>query len=403
MGDRRKLKQMAANLLLSLGGVGFGIIVMEIGLRIAGISYPSFYQVDPYRGHALISNYSAQWTHEGNGHVSLNQDSLRDKDHDLVKPSNTYRIAILGDSFSEAIQVNAEETFWAILAENLSACAALTGKKIEVINFGVGDYGTAQELMTLKHEVWKYKPDLVLLEIFTGNDLVNNSKALSPSDRFAPFLVKKQGKFVWDMSFQDSDTYRRRGSQFRQALFWLINHSRVLQVINEAKRAITTHQPLVGSASNSSKDDKTAIIPALDFDVNLYREPQEQNWQEAWEITEALLKEMNQEVKAKGAKFLAVTLSNPPQVYPDLQVREALKRQGATNLFYPDQRIQKIGQSNGFEVLNLAPTFQRYGDQNNVFLHGFDNTAMGIGHWNKAGHQLGGKMIANYVCTWLSR
>jgi hypothetical protein len=159
----------------------------------------------------------------------------------------------------------------------------------------------------------------------------------------------------------------------------------------------------VGNASNSNKDDKTAIIPALDFDVNLYRKPQDQNWQEAWEITEALLKEMNQEVTAKGAKFLAVTLSNPPQVYPDLQVREALKRQGATNLFYPDQRIQKIGQSNGFEVLNLAPTFQRYGDQNNVFLHGFDNTAMGIGHWNKAGHQLGGKMIANYVCTWLSR
>jgi hypothetical protein len=62
-----------------------------------------------------------------------------------------------------------------------------------------------------------------------------------------------------------------------------------------------------------------------------------------------------------------------------------------------------VAQSNGFEVLNLAPTFQRYGDQNNVFLHGFDNTAMGIGHWNKAGHQLGGKMIANYVCTWLSR
>ena len=46
MPDIKKLKLMGANILLSLGGIAFALIIAEIGLRIVGISYPSFYQVD---------------------------------------------------------------------------------------------------------------------------------------------------------------------------------------------------------------------------------------------------------------------------------------------------------------------------------------------------------------------
>ncbi|MGL5034785.1 MAG: SGNH/GDSL hydrolase family protein, partial [Microcystaceae cyanobacterium] len=278
-----KKKEIIGNIILSLGGVAFGLIIMEMGLRIMGISYPSFYQVDRDRGHALIPNYSAQWTHEGNGYVAINKDGLRDHDHELTKSPETYRIAVIGDSFSEAIQVNAEDTFWAAIERDLAKCPRFQNKKVEVINFGVGDYGTAQELMTIKNQVWKYQPDLVLLAIFTGNDLVNNSKALSQSDRFAPFLVEKNGKFEMDFSFRETETYRRRASGIRQIGFYLINNFRVLQVINEAKRALTTRQTLVGKAIESDqKEQVSSLIPALDFDVNLYREPQTENWRSAW-------------------------------------------------------------------------------------------------------------------------
>jgi hypothetical protein len=216
MPDIKKLKLMGANILLSLGGIAFALIIAEIGLRIVGISYPSFYQVDEYRGHALIPNFSDWWISEGKSYVSINSDGLRDKEYSITKPENTYRIAVIGDSFSEAIQVNAEDTFWSAIAEQLPSCPALQGKKVEVINFGVGDYGTAQELMTLKHHVWKYSPDLVLLEIFTGNDIVNNSQALSPADRFSPFLKKENGQFKMDLSFKETETYRRRDSFVRR-------------------------------------------------------------------------------------------------------------------------------------------------------------------------------------------
>jgi hypothetical protein len=400
MPDIKKLKLMGANILLSLGGIAFALVIAEIGLRIVGISYPSFYQVDEYRGHALIPNFSDWWISEGKGYVSINSDGLRDKEHSTTKPENTYRIAVIGDSFSEAIQVNAEETFWSAIAEKLPSCSALQGKKVEVINFGVGDYGTAQALMTLKHHVWKYSPDLVLLEIFTGNDIVNNSQALSPADRFSPFLKKENGQFKMDLSFKDTETYRRRDSFVRRFVFSVINHSRLLQVINEAKRVISLKKE--ASANSSAKPANNDIIPALDFDANLYQEPQNKDWQEAWEVTEELIKQINTEVKSKNADFLAVTISNPPQVYPDLQIRDRLGQLGAKKLFYPDERIQKLGQNNGFTVFNLAKPMQEYADKNQVYLHGFDNTRMGVGHWNKEGHQLGGKLISEKLCQKIS-
>ncbi len=401
MPNIKKIKAIGANILLSLGSITFALVIAEIGLRISGISYPSFYQVDPHRGHALIPNYSAWWINEGKGYVAINSDGLRDGEHSFAKPENTYRIAVLGDSFSEAIQVNAEDTFWSAIEKKLPACAALKGKNVEVINFGVGDYGTAQEFMTLKHHVGKYQPDLVLLEIFTGNDIVNNSQALSPSNRFSPFLKKQGDKFVMDLSFKDTETYRRRDSFARKFVFNLINHSRVLQVINEAKRVISNRQATGQTQTSQSKPDD--IIPALDFDVNLYQEPKNKDWQEAWEVTEELIKEINNEVKAKGSDFVAVTISNPPQVYPDLKVRERLKELGAKNLFYPDQRIQKLGQTNGFTVFNLAPSMQTYADRNQVYLHGFNNTRLGVGHWNQTGHEVAGKLITDELCKKLGQ
>ena len=50
-------------------------------------------------------------------------------------------------------------------------------------------------------------------------------------------------------------------------------------------------------------------------------------------------------------------------------------------------------------MLTLAPLFQGYADTHKSYLHGFDNTVMGSGHWNQLGHQLAGELITEEVCT----
>ncbi|MBE9241132.1 SGNH/GDSL hydrolase family protein [Synechocystis salina] len=386
-------KQWLANTLLVLGSLGFAVVVAEVALRLMRVSYPSFYQVDPQRGHSLIPNFTARWTHEGNGLVSINSDGLRDRHYEKEKPADAYRIVVLGDSFSEAIQVNEDETYWSAIEKNLASCAGLTGKTVEVINFGVGDYGTAQEYLTLRHHAIEYQPDLVLLQIFTGNDIVNNSRQLSPGDRLAPFWEEMEGKWQMKLDFRETMAYQRRDSAPRRLLYGLINRVRLLQVLNEAKRQWVTQRTLT-----TQQQANTDIIPALDFDVNLYREPTDPAWEQAWAATESLITATSQLSREEKADFLAVVISNPPQVYPDRQVREQLKQLGAENLFYPDQRLAQLGQKENFAVLTLAATMQQKADAEQSYWHGFDNTIPGVGHWNIQGHQLAGQLIGDRLC-----
>jgi hypothetical protein len=135
-----------------------------------------------------------------------------------------------------------------------------------------------------------------------------------------------------------------------------------------------------------------------DLDSMVYVEPRDQAWKEAWEVTDALLLRMRDEVEAKGAEFLVVTLSTGSQVHPDTVVRQSLeKRLGVSHLFYPDFHIRDLGRHEGFSVLNLGPLFQSYTQEHRAFLH-FENPEVGIGHWNKDGHHLAGTLISRKLC-----
>src|SRR5438445_13415775 len=70
----------------------------------------------------------------------------------------------------------------------------------EIINFGVSGYGTAQELQILRHRVWAYSPDMILLAFLTGNDIRNNSRALERDDRI-PYFVHQGKDLVLDDRF----------------------------------------------------------------------------------------------------------------------------------------------------------------------------------------------------------
>src|SRR5258708_2155036 len=114
---------------------------------------------------------------EGRAYIKVNSQGWRDREHATAKPAATYRIAVLGDSYVEAMQLELERAFWSLLPERLKSCGFAGGRQIEALTFGVSGYGPAHELLTLQHRVWQYSPDLVLLAFFPGNDVRNNSQA----------------------------------------------------------------------------------------------------------------------------------------------------------------------------------------------------------------------------------
>jgi GDSL-like Lipase/Acylhydrolase family len=411
LADRRgktSLRVWRRRLLLILLGVTFGLALVEIGLRLVGFSYPEFYVTDARRGYSLRPNMEGWYRKEGEAYVRINSEGLRDREHSKIKPPNTFRIAVLGDSFVEALQVHFEESFCHIIEQQLRNCPAMVGRDVEVVNFGVSGYGTAQELITLRNQVWQYSPDLVLLTVTTNNDISDNSPALKKTNQI-PYFVWRDERLVEDDSFQETRSFQSRNNFLGRAARWFRDHLRLVQAIQQASFAIRVMREQ-RAAAKSSQPEKAAnapqnsVMPADELGVDnlVYREPSDPIWINAWTVTEQLIKTMRSEVESKGAVFAVMTLSNPPQVLPAPASREAfLRRVGAQDIFYPDNRIAQFCRREGIAVTTLAPAMQEYAEQNNVMLHGFGKD-IGNGHWNVAGHHLAGQLAAYEICKLLA-
>jgi hypothetical protein len=393
------MKPWQIKALLLLTSILVSLIVAEAGLRLFKIEYPSFFDFDPFVGLKLRPGLKGYWLQEGGGYVSINSDGLRGREHVISKPPHTLRIAVLGDSFTEAFQVNQEENFCAILEKNLKGCSNLEGRQVEVINFGQSGFGTAQELLALRHWVWKYSPDVVLLAIFTGNDISDNSRALKPENQQenqTPYFVYQGNRLVLDdrLTREKWAKAQDKDSWWRQFARWRFDHFRVIQVLTYVQRGFPTFW-----ASQENKDGAHQEIGIYD---NVYLPPTTEVWQEAWRVTEGLLLLMRDEIYQRGAKFYIVVLSNAIQVHPDPNVRaEFAQKLGVNDLFYPDRRLEDFCRRANIPVLLLAPRFQDYATAHKVYFHGFKSTlknTLGSGHWNQNGHRLAGEMLAEWLC-----
>jgi hypothetical protein len=305
-----------------------------------------------------------------------------------------YRIAVLGDSYAEAMQVDLERAFWALLPKKLEACGFAGGKRIEPINFGVSGYGTGNELLTLQTRAWAYQPDMVLLAFFPGNDVRNNSRELE-SEKYWPFFSFKDGKLLADFAFREDPEFRdkQRIALERRSLQELRLYQ-LLRRVRAGNIALHFHNAPVAAAVAAGQK---LTEPGLDEQVFL--EPMEPKWREAWSITDRLLVAASEETRQHGARFMLAVLSTPGSVYPDPDMRARYaKSLGVSSLFYPEERLQRLGQASGFEVLALAPEMQKRADAQKVYFHGFANTKPGFGHWNAAGHAIAAELIAERLC-----
>ncbi len=390
-----------AKLILLLVSTAVTLLLVEVVLRIAGVSHPNFYQPDPVRGWELRPGARGWWRSEGNAWVSINEDGMRDEEHPVAKPAGEVRIAVLGDSCAEALQVPVEKTFWSLLEKELARCPAVLrrgsrgGRNVEALDFGVSGYGTAQELLTLRHRVWKYEPDLVLLAFYTGNDVRNNDRALD-LDPSRPYLVPgPDGRLALDDSFRATRGYKLRRSAAGRLLYRAFDHSRLLQLGKQAKSAF---DGWVG-ARRASRVQAAAAVHELGLDTAVYQVPVDLQWQEAWAATEVLLRAARDEAAAHHTPFAVVSLTTGTQAHPDPRVRrDFMKKLGIDTLFYPDERLAAFGSREGIPVLALAPALQRIAEREKAFLHGFPNTAPGEGHWNERGHAAAAAEMAGWVC-----
>ncbi len=396
-------------------GLVFASLVAEVALRIAGYSYPIFFQTDIDRGYAPIPGLEGWSWAENKVYIRYNSAGFRDVEHSKPKPPGTYRIAVLGDSYAEARQVPVEAAFWTVIQDQLRKAPDLAGKNVEVLNFGVLGYGTAHELQTLRQRVWEYSPDMVLLTLTVYNDITDNYPAFKGADD-TPYFKFDGERLVLDESFRRSRKFQWHSSQLFGAWVALHNHSRLVQLLHHAQAAIKTRldqwkeerrsrqvPAAAQSEGETAKPATAALADTVGVQNMIFREPSDAGWAEAWRLTEALVKQMRDDTLQHGAKFMLATIPSEIQVLPDRGTRDAMaKKLGVADLFYPDRRLQAFAESENIPFIDIPMPMQAAADRDGTYFHGFGNMP-GTGHWNEAGHRFAGELMSKKIEEILTR
>ena len=267
------MKRKAKNITLIILGACIGLIICEIILSILHI--PQFYKphssplqfrfLKTATGERFYTNLPSsdiKFVYDGNprGYLdsnnavyhSTNSLGFRGKEFSLEKPPGTFRIAVLGDSFTFGEGVKNDDVFSERLAQLLNNQNRGTRKfNFEVLNFGVGGYNTEQSLFLLNNMVLKTKPDMIIL----GYVLNDAKPKLFYFDKSDGEIKKRPNEEILHRGLSESDPpethlYTSRTAQ----LIWKIINSRKL-----SEQTIRYYNSLYESSSSSWNVTKDSL------------------------------------------------------------------------------------------------------------------------------------------------
>jgi hypothetical protein len=357
------------------------VILIDAGMHIAEADFnPSFMMHDSDRFIHLRPGAHGWWKGEGRSYVVINSYGFHDREHAVARPEDTLRIAVLGSSVVEADHVSYEQSLTSVIQRELENCPGLPWKHVEVFNFGVEGYGLAQQLITLRKDVWRFDPQIVIDVAALNNDIMNDDRRTKHNAGAFPFFLVQDGQLV-----PDEITKSQKPVDPKR----LAESNKIKDMINESQIALMIEASMLRYQGPRALLDKHQE----------YYPPSDSGTTNAWAVSEAVWSQMKQESAQHGAEFWIVTPDMNEQVDPDVANREAFRKKlGVSDLYYADSRTANFAEQNGIPHITLAPTLADYTAKNHTYIHGFYNTAPNYGHWNALGNRLAGEIIAARLC-----
>jgi hypothetical protein len=281
--------------------------------------YFALWQFDPLLGHAPAPSAAIDidwWISEGVPvtHYRTNRWGFRDREFQITRRPGVARVLVVGDSFAEAAEVEADERFSAELERRLSR----PDRPVEVWNMGVGDYGTGQEYLLVRRYVDVVRPDVVVLQMFPLNDVVNNGRDFaenneSQADYLRPYFVLDSGGRLVRADRHPLRALLRR-------------HSRLFAEVEFAWLSFAAESARARGASREA-DIRRRHRAAGELGILEHRilvdEVDRDDWSRAWRVTTALLREIRDRVADAGATLVVVLVPCREEYVPS-----ALERLG---------------------------------------------------------------------------
>lgn len=419
----KSLKKPLGRLGLLLFGLLAPLLALEIGVGLLDLApppepNPAIWQPHPlfgwwhipYSGGLFHSQYN-----EFEAEVRINARSLREREIGYDNPTGALRILSLADSFGEALQVSLEQTYHkqleTLLADSL-------GRPVEVINASVGGWGTDQEAIFYVAEGFRYEPKVVLLAFFTRNDTVNNYGPLEiasngGSQQKGFFTLSPQGELILPpvpevalaknqesrlQSGLPGESEIENGPPLLPLADGLWGISALYRLVVPYLRDIP---PVVQTLGRSGILGGEGVVraghPTTPVHFYVYQSPPDEQFEAAWQLTEAIIERLRDEVEQRGARLVVVIIGAPEQVYREqweqmLAANPALQAL-TLDVEAPNKRLAAFLSEEKIPHLDLLPIFRQAAVQPDTpplhFLHD--------GHWTPAGHRLAAQAIHDFL------
>jgi len=333
-----------------------------------------FFEYNDALGWQLIPNMSGVVSskHEYHTVVTINNAGMRDKERHVAKTSGEKRIAVLGDSFTTGMDVDDKAVFTQIMENNLF-------KNIEVLNFGVNGYGPTQEYLLLKLRALSYKPDVVVMVIYMGNDfddIIGLSDWIDGYKR-PQAVLNKQGK----IDLTNIPVPRTEGRYLRKKE----------QVCDLPQSHLVN---FLDKYLHELKKNKYAI-ENMPSELRICKKNPDEQTIGAFNLMQGIINETNWLCKRNGTRFVVVAAPTIIQVYNNVFWPKIVKKYNLNTDTYdletPDKVLAKICDTLNIPYLDLTASLKEAAKKGEDVYY-YDNQ-----HWNRKGHQLVAEAISEFM------
>jgi hypothetical protein len=264
------------------------------------------------------------------------------------KRPGLFRIAALGDSFAIGPAVPFAENYLCLLEQRLH--------NVEVYNFGVAGTGPREYLAILRHDVWRFRPDLVLVSVFVGNDITERMatpRHLDPRRHSLYLLVTRAARLL-------REGQRRHGETTGEAPRRMAGLSEETFREVEARRLAVCQTP-----------------PAAGL---------EKKWQQALGSLDQIIAECWQ----RDTPVAIVLIPDEFQVNSTVlrnAIQDSMQDAGHLDVDGPQRRLAAFAAERQVACLDLLPAFREM----------TDTYASNDTHWNVRGNRLAAEQLAHWL------
>lgn len=290
---RQGVGRLALGVAKVLGLAAYTLIFAELFIRLVVHQpiLPRYVTDTPWGVRGNIPN-ARFWQHtsEVTAAIHYNSQGMRDdRTFPFTPPPGTCRLALFGDSYFVGFELKYPDTY----AYRLEQALRQRGYRVEVLNFAVSGFGTAEDNRTYEGFARKFQPDLVLYEWhFTDFDdnvrsdlyRLDNGELKPAAATFLP-SIKLQNELM------KSPTYRFVADNSQLYNFMRENLARY------AKRALkVVSAKAAGDEEGANGFTAAATAPASPYAVAL---------------SSALLSQARTTVTRDGASFYVIEVPRP--------------------------------------------------------------------------------------------